>query len=401
MIARANRIAVIGGGASGCMAAITAAELGANVTLFERNGQIGRKLMITGKGRCNLTNNCAPDKFLPNVVTNAKFLSSAIHKFTPSDTMDFFESIGVPLKTERGSRVFPKSDKASDITDALKRRLDALGVTIAAERVRTLDFERFDRIILCTGGVSYPKTGSDGDGFRIAEKLGHSVTPRYASLVPLAAGDAFCGQMQGLSLRNVKISLMAESNTKPLYSGFGEMMFTDFGVTGPLILSASAFMRPEYDRVTLDIDLKPALSREELDERVLRDFKDCANKDFRNALDKLLPRLLIPVLIERSGIPPHTKVNLITKEQRIRLIELLKRFTVGISGTRPIDEAVITRGGVSVKEVNPTTMESKLIPNLYFAGEMLDTDAYTGGFNLQIAWSTGRLAGVSAAYKKP
>jgi predicted Rossmann fold flavoprotein len=381
------------------MAAITAAELGADVTVFERNGRIGRKLMITGKGRCNVTNNCTPEEFLSNVVTNPKFLNSAIRKFTPSDTMEFFESLGVTLKTERGGRVFPVSDKSSDIVDALRRRIDELGVKVTSEHIRSLDFGRFGSIVLATGGVSYPKTGSDGSGYEIAAKLGHTVTPSFASLVPLTSSDAFCGQMEGLSLRNVKVSLIAETNSKPFYSDFGEMMFTGFGVTGPLILSASAFMRPEYTCVTLDIDLKPALTLEELDDRVLRDFKEVANKDFQNALDKLAPRLLIPVLIERSAIPPRTKVNLITKEQRMRLIDLFKHFTVNISGTRPIEEAIITRGGISVKEVNPATMESKLVPNLFFAGEILDTDAYTGGFNLQIAWSTGRLAGINAAYQ--
>jgi len=388
-----NKVTVIGGGAAGCIAAISAAEFGADVTLIERNAEIGRKLMITGKGRCNVTNDCTPEEVLGNTVSNPKFLYSAIRAFPPSAAMEFFERLGVPLKTERGNRVFPQSDKASDVVDALRNRIRQLGITLVNQHVRNLDFD--GKIILATGGLSYPKTGSDGDGYTLAKSLGHTIIPLSASLVPLTSNDSFCKEMQGFSLKNVKVTL---SSDRELFSDFGEMQFTHFGVTGPLILSASAHIpEPLPEKLTLSIDLKPALDEQTLDARLLRDFAKYANRDFRNALSDLAGRLMIPVLVRRSGIPPETKVNAITKEQRAGLLHLFKNFSVSISGKRPIDEAVVTRGGVSVKEVNPATMESKLVPNLYFAGETLDLDAYTGGFNLQIAWATGYLAGKSAA----
>ncbi|MDR2606097.1 MAG: NAD(P)/FAD-dependent oxidoreductase [Oscillospiraceae bacterium] len=390
-----TRIAVIGGGAAGCIAAITAAEYGAEVTIFERNSALGRKLLITGKGRCNITNNCAPEDVLSNTVSNPKFIYSAVHSFPPAAAIEFFERIGVPLKTERGGRVFPQSDSAADVVAALRRRIEFLGIKIITQRVRRLDFGRYDKIILATGGLSYPKTGSDGDGYAIAQSLGHTVTQLSASLVPLTSGDAFCKEMQGFSLKNVKITLSSE---RELFSDFGEMQFTHFGVTGPLILSASAHIPdPVPPTLTLSIDLKPALDEQTLDARILRDFSKYSNREFRNALSDLAGRLMIPVLVQRSGIPPNARVNAVTKEQRVGLVRLLKNFTVNITGKRPIDEAVVTRGGVSVREVNPATMESKLVKNLYFAGEILDLDAYTGGFNLQIAWATGYAAGKSAA----
>ena len=404
-----TEVCVIGAGAAGLMAAITAARQGARVMLLEREERPGRKLRITGKGRCNVCNDCPPEDVLRNVTRNSRFLYSAVYGFPPAEVKAFFEGLGVPLKTERGNRVFPVSDRAEDIVDALTREAQRLHIEL--RRLRASEIETEDgrvcavsgsgsrvecqAVILCTGGLSYPKTGSTGDGYRLAEALGHSVTETGPSLVPLTSDDEDCAAMQGLSLRNVTLTLKDEKKKK-VWSELGELQFTHFGVTGPLVLSASAHM-DAGKQYTIEIDLKPGLDEEKLDARLLRSFGENANRDFRNALDDLLPRLMIPVVIRRSGIPPETKVHDITRAQRQRLLETLKRFTVVISGTRSVDEAVITRGGIRVKEVNPSTMASKLVPGLYFAGEILDVDAYTGGFNLQIAWATGRAAGEAAA----
>ena len=403
-------VAVVGGGAAGLMAALTAAEQGAQVLLIEKNERCGVKLRITGKGRCNVCNDCEPAQVMAAVPRGGKFLFSALRGFSPADCMAFFEGLGVPLKTERGRRVFPQSDKAADVAEALIARCRELGVVFLRARVTrvlcrdgavagldtTAGRVDCERVILATGGMSYPKTGSNGEGYALAGALGHTVTPPVASLVGLESPDAFCAQMQGLSLRNVRLTLLGPGQKK-LWSEQGEMQFTHFGVSGPLVLSASAHMGREAEGFNLSIDLKPALDEKTLDERILRDFSEAKNKDFVNALGGLAPRLLIPVLVERSGIDGREKVNAVTKEQRRRLVELMKDFTVRVSGKRPIEEAIVTSGGVVTKEVNPSTMESRLVRGLYFAGEILDLDAYTGGFNLQIAWSTGRAAGLSAA----
>ena len=404
-----TEICVIGAGAAGLMAAICAARMGARVMLLEREEKPGKKLRITGKGRCNVTNDCAPEEVLRHVTRNSRFLYSAVYGFPPAEVKAFFEALGVPLKTERGNRVFPASDRAGDIVDALTREASRLRVELRRLRVSEIETEsgavcavsgsgqriECGAAILATGGLSYPKTGSTGDGYRLAEALGHGITELSASLVPLASEDADCAEMQGLSLRNVTLTLLDEKKKK-VWSELGEMQFTHFGVTGPLVLSASAHM-DAGKQYSLDIDLKPGLDAEKLDARLLRTFAENANRDFRNALDDLLPRLMIPVVVRRSAIPPETKVNAVTRAQRQKLLETLKHFTVPVSGMRDVAEAVITRGGIRVKEVNPSTMASKLVPGLYFAGEVLDVDAYTGGFNLQIAWATGRAAGEAAA----
>ena len=389
------------------MAAVTAAQRGKNVVLLEHERFCGKKLRITGKGRCNVCNNCDVKTVLQNVPVNPKFLYSALNRFSPSDTIAFFESLGVPLKTERGRRVFPVSDNAHDIARAMEEALRRAGVSIlygqAEEILTDSDSVRgvrsslgeilCDSVLLSTGGISYPLTGSTGDGHKMARALGHTVTPLRPSLVPLRSGDPDCAEMQGFSLKNVTLTLYDKAHS-PLFSEFGEMMFTHFGVTGPLVLSASAHMRSENQApYSLEIDLKPALDEKTLDARFLRDFEKYRNRDFSNALGDLAGRAMIPVLIRKSGIPPDTKVNSITREQRTALLRLFKAFPVSVSGTMPIEEAIVTSGGVSVGEINPHTMESKLIKGVYFAGEILDVDAYTGGFNLQIAWSTGRLAG--------
>ena len=405
-----KNIVVIGGGAAGMMAAICAAEQGGLVTLLEPNERLGKKLNITGKGRCNVTNNAELETLLANVPKNGKFLYSVFSRFDGRDAMAFFEKLGVPLKTERGNRVFPVSDRAFDISGALERRLKALKVTMLRDRAVSLEIEderisgvtgekkryRADAVILATGGVSYPATGSTGEGHRMAAKAGHTVTPLQGSLVPLREKGIRCAQMQGLSLRNVSLTVF--ENNKKIYTDFGEMLFTHFGVSGPLVLSASAHMR-HFDKKTyrLEIDLKPALDEQTLDKRLLSDFEKHANSDFCNALNELLPQKLIPVLVEDSGIPAHQKVHDITKEQRRTLLTLLKHFPVEVAGLRPVTDAIITSGGIKVSEINPTTMESKLVKGLYFAGELIDVDAYTGGFNLQIAWATGRAAGMAAA----
>jgi len=405
-----KKIVVIGGGPAGMMAAISAAEQGGSVTLLEPNERLGKKLNITGKGRCNVTNNAGLEELLANVPKNGKFLYSAFSRFDGRDTMAFFEKLGVPLKTERGNRVFPVSDRAFDISGALERRLKALKVTIVRDRATGIDIDEdtvtavtgergtypAHSVILATGGVSYPATGSTGEGHRMAANLGHTVTPLQGSLVPLREKGNFCARMQGLSLRNVSLTVF--ENNKKIYTDFGEMLFTHFGVSGPLVLSASAHMR-RFDKkeYRLEIDLKPALDEQTLDKRLLSDFEKHANQDFCNALSDLLPQKLIPVMVELSGIPERQKVNEITREQRRTLLQLLKHFPIAVAGLRPVTDAIITSGGIKISEINPTTMESKLVKGLYFAGELIDTDAYTGGFNLQIAWATGRAAGIAAA----
>lgn len=389
------------------MCALTAAQRGLNVVLLEPNKMLGKKLRITGKGRCNVTNNCDIKTILANIPGDGRFLYSALNRLGPQDTMALFEALGVPLKTERGSRVFPASDRSHDIANALERAYAHAGgrvVHAAATDILTQDGAvsavvttegtiDCDVAAICTGGLSYPLTGSTGDGYRLAQRLGHTVTPTRASLVPLESDDPWCAEMQGFSLRNVTLTVYDEQN-KAIYSDLGEMLFTHFGVSGPLVLSASAHMRDfSQHKYRLSIDLKPALDEKKLDARILRDFQKYANRDFKNALYDLAGHAMIPVLVRLSGIPEDTKVNAITREQRHRLVELFKHFPVSVTGTRPIDEAIITSGGVSLKEVNPRTMGSKLVPGLYFAGEVLDLDAYTGGFNLQIAWSTGYVAG--------
>ncbi len=409
-----KRVAVIGGGAAGMMAAITAAEAGAEVLLIERNERCGRKLRITGKGRCNITNDCSVAEFMQNVPTNPKFLYAALNRFESSDTMEFFESAGVPLKVERGKRVFPVSDKAQDVVDAMVRRCRESGVKIINGRVSRIDTENQvvtgvkigDRrisakaVILCTGGKSYPLTGSDGDGYRLAGELGHETVAPKPSLVPLISKDRDCARMQGLSLKNVGLTVVNTGNGKRVYEDFGEMMFTHFGMTGPMILSASAHIADvSSGRYEAVIDLKPALDEKTLDARILSDFSKNNNKDFMNSLGALLPQKMIDVVVDRSGIDGRKKVNSVTKEERRTLVDVIKRFRVPISGFRPIEEAIVTKGGISVKQINPGTMGSKLCEGLYFAGEVIDVDAYTGGFNLQIAFSTGVLAGENAAWR--
>ena len=406
-------VAVIGGGAAGLMAAISASKMGADVTLFEKNDRFGKKLAITGKGRCNVTNDCTVEEFLQNVPTNPRFLYSALGRFDTADTKDFFESAGVPLKVERGRRVFPVSDKADDIVKALVREAKAAGVRTAFEKVLsinsadgkvstiTTDKASYSTgaVIICTGGKSYPRTGSDGDGYAFAKALGHTVTPLLPSLVPMTSQSKLCPSLQGLSLKNVSLSIVDRTSGKEVYSDFGEMMFTHFGLTGPMILSASAHIPDAPSgKYEAHINLKPALDEKTLDARIIADFNKYANKDFVNALSDLLPQKLIPVVISLSGIDARKKVNSITKEERHALGDVIRCLRISISGFRPINEAIVTKGGISVKEVNPKTMESKLCQGLYFAGEVLDVDAYTGGYNLQIAFATGVLAGESAAF---
>lgn len=400
-------VVVIGGGAAGFMCALTAAQRRLSVVLLEPNKMLGKKLRITGKGRCNVTNNCDIKTVLANIPGDGRFLYSALNRFEPHDTMALFESLGVPLKTERGNRVFPVSDRSHDIANALERTYAHAGGRVlhaAATDILTRDGAVSAVVttegtidcgaaVVCTGGMSYPLTGSTGDGYRFARQFGHTVTPLRASLVPLESNDPWCAEMQGFSLRNVTLTVYDEHN-KQVYSDLGEMLFTHFGVSGPLVLSASAHMRDfSQHSYRLSIDLKPALDEKKLDARILRDFQKYANRDFKNALYDLAGHAMIPVLVRLSGIPEDTKVNAITREQRHKLVELFKHFPVSVCGTRPISEAIITSGGVSVKEINPRTMASKLMPGLYFAGEVLDLDAYTGGYNLQIAWSTGYVAG--------
>ena len=395
------------------MAAITAAENGAHTALLEKKDRLGRKLAITGKGRCNVTNNCDINTVLENIPNNARFLYGAVSRFSPKNVMEFFEELGVPLKTERGNRVFPVSDKAADIVNALTGRLDALGVEILREDARSLIIEdgccvgvntrggqfRANSVILAAGGASYPKTGSDGFGYRLAEQAGHTVITPRPSLVPMTTKEAWVSQAAGLTLRNVAIRLLRGEKT--IYEDFGELAFTSDGIGGATALSASAHIEApaelENGLISILIDLKPALSEQQLDARILRDFAELRGKTFADSLRKLLPKELCEPFYELSGIPAEKKLGEITKAERKRLIGLLKALRLNIGGFRPIDEAIVTRGGVKVSEISPKTMESKLCRGLFFAGEIIDVDGYTGGFNLQIAFSTGRLAGAVSA----
>ena len=403
-----RRIIIIGAGASGLIAGAQAAKRGLDVTIVERNSRPARKVMITGKGRCNVTNACFDiNELISNVVRNPRFMYSAFSSFMPYDTMALLQDMGVETKIERGNRVFPVSDKAVDIVDALVKNAKQSGAKIVQGCVTSFNTENGviksvnlengdviegDAFAVCTGGKSYASTGSDGIGYELAKSVGHTVTPLKPSLVSLVASNGFIPDLQGLSLRNISIKLL--DGEKEIYSDFGEMLFTHYGVSGPVILSASAHMQsPREHNYKIVIDLKPALDYAALDKRIQRDFSEFANRDFINSLEKLLPNKLIPVMVKRSAIPPSLKVNQITKEQRQSLVELFKNFTVDISDFRPINEAIVTSGGVDVKEINPKTMQSKLVDNLYFAGEVIDVDAYTGGFNLQIAFSTGYLCG--------
>ncbi len=409
-----SEIIVIGGGAAGMMAAITAARRGAGVTLLEPNERLGKKLNITGKGRCNVTNDCDQETLMANIPGNGRFLYSALTRFTPQDAMAFFEALGVPLKVERGNRVFPVSDRSFDISGALERELRRLRVRILRERAAEITAEDgrvtgvqtdrqnhpADAVVLATGGVSYPGTGSTGDGYAMAAALGHTIVPPRGSLVPLESGDADCAAMQGLSLRNVEATVLNGKN-KPVFREFGEMLFTHFGVSGPLMLSASAHLRRwDKEQYRLSIDLKPALDQQKLDSRILRDIGENPNRDMANILSGLVHRSMVPVLLRRLALPEGEKANSLTKEQRRALVQELKHFTVSLTGPRPVAEAIVTAGGVKVGDVVPGTMASKLAEGLYFAGEILDVDAYTGGFNLQIAWATGYLAGLSAAEQR-
>ena len=414
-------IAIIGGGAAGLMAAAYAAEIRDpdtdEILLIEQNDRMGKKLRITGKGRCNLTNDCDRDEFLSNVPTNPRFLYAALAGFDTKDTQEYFESLGVPLKVERGKRVFPVSDKAGDVVEALVRHCRELGVTTLHGRVSSIRTEEtgginrvtalrvggkeisVDAAILCTGGCSYPVTGSDGSGYKLAEQVGHTIVTPRPSLVPLVCEGNLCSRMMGLSLRNVRLRVLDTAKNKFIYEDFGEMLFTHYGVTGPLILSASAHIPDvESGKYELHINLKPALDEAELDARILSDFKKYANRDFINALSDLLPVKAIEPVVELSGIDPRCKVNAITKEQRKNLVSVLHGIKLHPIRPRPIAEAIVTKGGVKVSEVDPKTMQSKLADGLYFAGEVLDVDAYTGGFNLQIAFSTARLAAQSAVW---
>jgi len=405
-----SRVLVIGGGAAGLMAAGFAAKRGNDVTIIERNERPARKVMITGKGRCNVTNKCdSVQDVISNVPVNGRFLYSAFNTFMPADTIVFFESLGVKLKVERGNRVFPASDKAVEIVDALTNFALSSGAKIIHARAKeliiqnsvvkgiiTFDGEKIfaDRILIATGGLSYPQTGSTGDGYEMAKQAGHEIIEPKPSLVPLVAHEGFCTDLQGLSLKNVEIKVIDTKDNKVIYTDFGEMLFTHFGVSGPIILSASSHMREmSKGRYVIYIDLKPALSAEQLDSRVLKDFSENLNRNFINSLNSLLPKKLVPVIVKLSGISPSEKTNQVSKDERRRLVELLKGLKVTINGFRPISEAIVTSGGVKTSEINPKTMESKLVKGLFFAGEVIDVDAYTGGFNLQIAFSTARLAG--------
>ena len=393
---------VIGGGAAGMFAAIHAARMGQKVLLLEKNDRLGKKLLITGKGRCNVTNDCAADEVLRNIPRNGRFLFSALDGYSPRDVMAFFESAGCPLKTERGNRVFPVSDRSQDVLAALKRSLDLSGVSVQVGRAQSILLsngevcgvrtERNDIVcnwvILATGGFSYPSTGSTGDGYKIAESLGHTVTPCEGSLVPLEIEGEDCHNMQGLSLRNVGVKLVNQKG-KTIYKDFGELLFTHFGISGPTVLSASAHLKGEC---TVALDLKPALDEGKLNDRILRDLEMYKNRSMENALTDLLPRSMIPVVLHRLHIDPSMQANSLTRESRRALVELLKNFTLKVVSKRPVSEAIITSGGIKVSEIDPKTMQSKIVSGLYFAGEVIDCDAYTGGFNLQIAWSTAYAA---------
>ena len=404
-------VIVVGGGAAGLIAAGTAAEYADKVILIEKNSKLGKKLRITGKGRCNITNACDIEDMIQMYPVNSKFLYSALYTFTNDDIINLIESYGVKTKVERGGRVFPESDDARDVVEAMRKYALKKNVRLVKADVKSLLIEngaikgvdsdngRFmaDKVILCTGGASYPQTGSDGSGYKLAQDAGHTLIEPTPSLVPLCAKEKWCGDVMGLSLKNVEVTAYTESHKK-IYSGFGEMLFTHFGVSGPLILSLSAHIKKEISKgVYLKIDLKPALDFAQLDNRVLRDFDKQKNKHIINALDALLPKALIPVIIDLSDIEPHKSVCEIKREERKRLVDTIKGLAVTITGFRPISEAIITSGGIKTNEINSSTMESKLVKGLYFAGEIIDVDGYTGGFNLQVAWSTGYLAGLNAA----
>lgn len=409
-----KRVIVIGGGAAGMMAGIIGARKGHKIDIYEKNEKLGKKVFITGKGRCNLTNACEIESLFRSVMTNPKFLYSAFYTFDNQQTMKFFEELGLKLKIERGERVFPESDKSSDVIKVLEKELKRLNVDIHFKAtVKTIIVENdivkgilledekkiipTEAVIIATGGKSYETTGSTGDGYKFARELGHTIKPLQPSLVPFEIKEKFCKEMQGLSLKNVKVTIKA--GKKNIYENMGEMLFTHFGVSGPLILTASTQLHKYLEKkdLVMSIDLKPALSEEELDQRIVRDFQEFMNKQFKNALDKLLPKKMIPIIIEMSGIDLEKKVNAITKDERRNLVQVIKDFKMHISGLRGFQEAIITKGGIHVKEVNPSTMESQLIKGLYFCGEVLDLDAVTGGYNLQIAWSTAHLAGDSIA----
>ena len=399
---------IIGGGPAGMFAAITAASRGQKVLLLERNDRLGKKLLITGKGRCNVTNNCTAQEVLQNTPRNGRFLFSALTAFPPEKTMAFFEEHGCTLKTERGNRVFPVTDKAASILDCLQKELNRQKVTVKTARVKEIimlegravgvktqndEVLLSNWVLLATGGASYPTTGSSGDGYAMAEKLGHTIVPAVGSLVPLETAGRDCQDMQGLSLRNVAVKLV-NAKGKVLYRDFGELLFTHFGISGPTVLSASCHLKGEGCKLV--IDLKPALEENKLDDRILRDLELYKNRAMENALIDLLPKSMIPVVLRRLDIDPAMQANALTKQKRRALVELLKGFSVEITGKRPVAEAIITSGGVKVAEIDPKTMESKKVPGLYFAGEIIDCDAYTGGFNLQIAWATAYAAGMAA-----
>ena len=411
-----SKVLIIGGGAAGMMAAAFAAKNGNRVEVFEKNEKLGKKLFITGKGRCNITNAADLEDFFSAVTSNPKFLYSAFYSFTNEQVISFFEELGVKTKVERGGRVFPVSDHSSDVIQALKSEMERLGVKInlnaevkeliteknstreTVNGIRLVSGKKIsgDAVIVATGGISYPSTGSTGDGYRFARRCGHKVSELSPSLVPMEVKEWYAGELMGLSLRNIEIRIT--DGKKKLYQEFGEMLFTHYGVTGPVILSASSIVGKKLKdtELTLHIDLKPALTEEQLDKRVLREFETNHNRQFKNAVDSLFPSKLRPVIVELSGIPEEKKVHEITKEERLRFVRLIKDFTMTLTGLRSYNEAIITKGGVSVKEIDPGTMESKLVKGLYFAGEVLDLDAVTGGYNLQIAWSTGYLAGMNA-----
>ncbi len=406
-----SKVLIIGGGAAGMMAAIGAAYNGNTVELLEKNDKIGKKIFITGKGRCNITNASDIQNHFTNILRNSKFLYSAYNNFSYEDICTMIESTGVKTKIERGNRVFPESDKSSDVIWALEKLMRDIGVNVYLNKevvdiitsadevkVKTSDENIFcgDKCIIATGGLSYPVTGSTGDGYKFAKNMGHKIEDTFPSLVPFNIKEEYCKSLQGLSLKNVKLTIKDE-NEKVHYSEMGEMLFTHFGISGPLVLSASAYLSDTLKQHSYVgyIDLKPALDEEMLDKRILKDFSERINKNFNNAIEKLLPKKMLPVIIELSRINPYKKVNEITKEEREKFVKLIKNLPVHIMGARGYNEAIITKGGVSVKEINPKTMESKIVPNIYFVGEVLDIDAMTGGYNLQVAWSTGYLAGSS------